>query len=61
MRKTAYLRNGSYLKPALENNIAQREASVDGLQKGAYVIKKCVLVEHAPVGYIGGTEGNGAC
>jgi len=35
-------------------------ALVDGLQKGAYVIKKCVLVNRLLPGYIIGTDSNGA-
>lgn len=33
---------------------------VDGLQKGTYVIKKCVLVNRLLSGYIIGTDSNGA-
>ena len=35
-------------------------ALVDGLQKGAYVIKKCVLVNRLLPGYIIDTDSNGA-
>ena len=33
---------------------------VDGLQKGTYVLKKCVLVNRLSSGYIIGTDSNGA-